>query len=106
VNTERIEIQPETIARLVQCGIKIMSRGQNFCLFVREGCLAMVPCEDGVFAGVGSTGLSLEEGLGYLITRDGEYYLEGNTFNLPARPDQVEKVQKFSADLKAALFPE
>ena len=103
MNTERKEIQPEAIERLVRCGIKIMSRGQHFCLFVREGCLAMVPWDEGIFLGLGSTGLSLEEGLGYLIYRDGEYFLEGNTFYIPAKPEQVQKIRQFAADLKGAL---
>jgi len=63
----------------------------------------MVPWDQQNFAGIGSTGLSMTEGLGYLISRDGQYLLAGNDFEIPAESEQVEKVLRFSADLKAAL---
>jgi hypothetical protein len=93
------------IQELASRGIAIMSEGQNFCLFVREGCLAMVP--RGVtasgFAGIGSTGLSTDDGLLYLVWREEQPMLVGSGIEIPATSEQVEKVQGFSADLKAAL---
>jgi len=96
-------VTPEILERLNLCDIRVMSKGKNFCVFVRDGCLAMVPREEEVFSGPGSTGLSLDEGLGYLIVRDGRHLLQGNDFEIPAAPEQVEKILQFSKDLKAAL---
>ena len=63
----------------------------------------MVPWDQETFSDIGSTGLSLDQGLGYLVLRDGQHLLTGNDFEIPAEPGQVEKIQQFSADLKAAL---
>jgi hypothetical protein len=96
-------VKPEVIERLNLCEIRVMAKGQNFCVFVREGCLAMVPWDQETFSDIGSTGLSLDQGLGYLVLRDGQHLLAGNDFEIPAEPGQVEKILQFSADLKSAL---
>jgi len=82
-----------------------MAEGSYFCLFVREGCVGMVPrTEDFTgFATNGSTGLSLDQGLGYLVWRAGRPFLVGQDFEVPAEPDQVARVQQFTADLQNAL---
>jgi hypothetical protein len=98
-------VTPETVARLNSFEIIVKGKGQNFCLFVRSGCLAMVPWDEetGIFSGIGSSGLFVDQGLGYLVSRDGQHFLVGNEFEVPAEPAQVEKVLQFSADLKTAL---
>jgi hypothetical protein len=96
-------VKPEIKERLDRSDIRVMSKGQNFCVFVRDSCLAVVPWDEETFAPIGSTGLSLEQGLGYLVSRDGQYLLAGNEFEVPAEPEQVEKVLRFSSDLKIAL---
>ena len=53
------DLNPEALHRLVQSDIKVMAKGQHFCIFVRDSCLAMVPWEEGIFAGIGSTGLTI-----------------------------------------------
>jgi hypothetical protein len=103
VKPETRNLKPEIMDRLNLCDIRVMSKGQHFCVFVRDGCLAMVPWDEETFSGIGSTGLSLDQGLGYLVYRDGQHYLAGNDFEIPAEPPHVEKVLRFSADLKAAL---
>jgi hypothetical protein len=96
-------VTPEITARLESFEIIVKAKGQNFCLFVRRGCLAMVPWESGVFTGSGSTGLSLDQGLGYLVLRDGQHFLVGNEFEVLAEPAQIEEIHQFSADLKTSL---
>lgn len=96
-------MKPEITDRLDRSEIRVLSKGQNFCVFVRDGCLAMVPWDRETFGGIGSTGLSLDRGLAYLVWRDGRHLLAGNDFEIPAEPGQVEKILQFSADLKAAL---
>jgi hypothetical protein len=96
-------VKPEVIERLDLCDIRVMAKGQHFCVFVRDGCMAMVPWDEETFSGIGSTGLSLDRGLAYLVWRDGQHLLAGNDFEIPAEPAQVEKILQFSTDLKAAL---
>ncbi len=82
-----------------------MTEGMYFSVFFREGCLAMVPLtDDGLaYAGIGSSGLSTDQGLAYLVYREQGPMLVGNSFETPALPEQVEQILRFSADLKAAL---
>jgi hypothetical protein len=89
--------------RLRRLEIEVGARGAHFCMFLRDGCLAVAPCEGETFGAIGSTGLAVEQGLGYLVYRDGRPVLAGRDFERPAEPAQVEKVLRFSADLKAAL---
>jgi len=96
-------VKPEVLERLNLCDIRVMAKGQHFCVFVRDGCLAMAPWDEATFSGIGSTGLALDRGLAYLVLRDGRHLLAGNHFEIPAEPAQVEKILQFSADLKAAL---
>ena len=96
-------LKPEILERLGRHEIRVMAQGEHFCVFVRDNCLAMVPCEEGMFLDQGSTGLSMDCGLGYLVVREGQPLLVGNTFEIPAEPDQVARIQQFSADVKVAL---
>ena len=80
-----------------------MAEAKFYFLFVRDGCLAMVPREGEGFAAIGSTGLMTDDGLLYLVWRDDKPYLTYKEFETAATPEQLEKVQRFSADLKAAL---
>ena len=100
------EIRPDILAQLEGLEITVKAKGENFCLFVRSGCLAMVPWESelGIFSRIGgSAGLFVDQGLGYLVLRDGQHLLVGNDFEVPAEPVQVEKILQFSTDLKSAL---
>ena len=95
----------EIAERLAMLNISVMSEGQHFCLFVRDGCLAMVPRapEPFGFQQIGSSGLSTEQGLLYLVYREDQPMLVGQGVEIPAEPEQVEKIVQFSKELKAAL---
>lgn len=82
-----------------------MAQGTYYCLFVRDGCLGMVPRSEDFtgFLANGSTGLSLDEGLGYLVWREEQPFLVGQGFEVPASPEQLERIKQFSADLQTAL---
>ncbi len=82
-----------------------MTEGMYFSVFFREGCLAMVPLNDDQsgYAGIGSSGLSTDQGLAYLVYREQVPMLVGHGFEFPALPEQVERILRFSADLRAAL---
>ena len=91
--------------RLKSLNIAIMAEGTYFCLFVRDGCLGMVPRTEDLtgFADIGSSGLSLDEGLAYLVWRDQTPFLVGQGFEVLADTAQVEQITQFSNDLKSAL---
>ncbi len=94
---------PEIAGRLIRSEIQVGAQGPHFCMFVRDECLAIVPSKDGTFAGIGSTGLATDQGLAFLIYREGQPVLAGHAFEMAAEPQQVEKILRFSADLKTAL---
>ena len=94
----------EIAARLASAEIWIMTEGMYFSVFVRDGCLAMVPRDDFLgFTSIGSTGLATDDGLLYLVWREEKAMLVGHAVERPAKPEQVERILRFSADLKAAL---
>src|SRR5437660_675084 len=82
-----------------------MTEGAHFCVFFRNGCLAMVPRADDQqgFRDLGSSGLSTDDGLMYLVWRDSVAMLVGHASERVAQPEQVEQIQQFSSDLKIAL---
>jgi hypothetical protein len=96
-------VTPEIQARLKQLEIDVMSEGPSFCFFVRDLCVAIVPCRQGVFGPIGSTGILTTSGLGYLMWREGQALISRHGLAAPAEPDQVDQIQRFSADLKVAL---
>ena len=98
-------MNPEIAARLQSLDILIMADGMYFCVFVRDGCIAMVPrSEDGAaFTQIGSSGLATDDGLLYLVWRDNVPMLVGHTVERRAEPEQVEQILRFSTDLKSAL---
>jgi hypothetical protein len=98
-------VKTEIAVRLKSFDIQTMTEGMYFSVFFREGCLAMVPLLDDQsgYAGLGSTGLSTDDGLLYLVYRENVPMLVGHTVERTALPEQVATILRFSADLKAAL---
>ena len=78
-------------------GITLISEGAAVRIYVRENCIAAVG------QGQGSTGLMTEQGLAYLVWRDGQAFLASKGVETPATAEQVEAIQKFSRDLSTAL---
>ena len=94
---------PEIQAKLDQFEITVMSEGAAFCFYMRGECLAVVPRQQGVYGAIGSSGLATDEVLQYLVWREGRPVLSRHGAETPAAPEQVQRVQQFSADLKRAL---
>uniref|UniRef100_Q01RU3 Uncharacterized protein n=1 Tax=Solibacter usitatus (strain Ellin6076) TaxID=234267 RepID=Q01RU3_SOLUE len=82
---------------LEDLGISLISEGAAVRIYARENCIAAVG------QGQGSTGLMTEQGLAYLVWRDGQAFLAAKGTETPATPEQVEAIQKFSRDLSTAL---
>jgi hypothetical protein len=85
------------VSLLDDFGIRLISEGAAVSVYVRENCIAAVG------SGQGSTGLMTEQGLAYLVWRDGQPFLAAKGSEIPATPEQVEAIQKFSRDLSTAL---
>ena len=90
------------MSRLEDFHIRLMVEGPAVSIYSRDECMAAVGSGP---AGVnqGSTGLMTAQGLAYLVWRDGRPYLSAKSGEIPATPEQVEAIRKFSEDLNTAL---
>ena len=75
-----------------------MVEGPAVSIYVRDNCMAAA---GSAARSQGSTGMMTEQGLAYLVWRDGQPYLAAKGGETPATPEQVEAIRKFSEDLKA-----
>ena len=85
------------MSRLDDLNIRLMVEGPAVSIYVRDNCIAAVGGSQG------STGLMTEQGLAYLVWREGLPYLAAKGSETPATPEQVEAIRKFSEDLNTAL---
>jgi hypothetical protein len=85
------------VSRLEDLNIRVMVEGPAVSIYVRDNCMAAVGGTQG------STGMMTEQGLAYLVWRDGRAYLVAKGGETPASAEQVETIWKFSADLNTAL---
>ena len=89
------------MSRLDDLNIRLMVQGPAVSIYARENCIAAVGA--GGSGGQGSTGMMTEQGLAYLVWREGRPYLAGKGSETPATAEQVEAIRKFSQDLSDAL---
>ena len=89
------------MSRLEDLNIRLMAEGPSVSIYVRDNCTAAVGGADG--SNQGSTGMMTEQGLAYLVWRDGQHYLAAKGGQTPATPEQVETISIFSRDLNNAL---
>ena len=95
---------PEIAARLESLRIQLAAQGKDYCMFLRENCVALAQFRDGAFTSIGSSGMMTEKGLAYLFWNEGRPMLAAHGgAQIPAGPDQVEAIRSFSADLETAL---
>ena len=86
------------MSRLEDFGIRLMVEGPVVSIYVRENCIGVVSG-----GSQGSTGLLTEQGIAYLVWRDGQPLLSSKGLERPASAEQVEAIRKFSEDLNSAL---
>ena len=97
------------MSRLDDLNIRLMVEGPAVSIYVRDNCIAAVGGTHGSSLGSslsgnqGSTGMMTEQGLAYLVWRDGRPYLAAKSGETPATEEQVETIRNFSEDLKTAL---
>jgi len=97
-------VSPETAARLARAKILLAAQTKGYGLFVRENCMSLVHSDERGFRSIGSSGMMTENGLAYLVWREGRATLAAHGANeSPAAPEQVETLRKFGEDLKRAL---
>ena len=97
---------PEIAARLAACDILMAAQAQDYCMFVRENCVALVRNAGDRFTSIGSTGMMTEQGLAYLVWVDGKALLSSHGTQVEADTGQVEAIRKFSEDLKKTIWPQ
>jgi len=100
-------VPEELTARLQAAGIWQMVNAAFYGVFVREGCLVVVQRnpDTGVYTSMGSPGYPLENvGMAFLQwDGDRPFLFHKDCGAVPATPEQVATLRKFSADVGAAL---
>jgi hypothetical protein len=98
-------VSPEIAARLAGLHIEVVAETQAYCVFTRESCIALANrLPDGGFASPGSSGMTTEHGLAYLVWKDGQPVLAAHGGKeSPATEEQVAAIRQFSRDLQKAL---
>jgi hypothetical protein len=99
-------VTPEIAARLAACDILMAAQAKDYCMFVRENCVALVQGTADRFISIGSTGTMTEQGLAYLVWIDGKAMLSSHGNTVEADAAQVEAIRKFSEELKKAIWPQ
>jgi hypothetical protein len=98
-------VTPEIAARLAACDIQLAAQAQDYGMFVRGNCMALVRAEGERFTSIGSSGMLTEKGLAYLVWVDGKAMLASHGARVEAGADQVDAIRKFSEDLKNIIWP-
>jgi len=96
-------VSPELAARLAVYQIQLLSEAKEYSIVARDACFAMLYRADDPAPGIGSSGLMTENGLAYLVWREGEAYLVGKGNEVMATAEQVEAIRSFAEDLKTAI---
>jgi hypothetical protein len=98
-------VTPEIAARLAESDIQMAAQAKEYCMFVRDNCVALVQTAGDRFTSMGSSGLMTERGLAYLLWHDGKAMLSTHGSQVEADAGQVEAIRKFSEDLKKIIWP-
>ena len=100
-------VAQEITERLQAVGIWQMVNAAYYGVFVRDGCMVVAQRnpDTGAYTSLGSAGYSLEGiGMAFLLWKDEQPYLYRKDFEpVPATPEHLEMLRKFSADVKAAI---
>lgn len=94
---------PDIAARLAEFQIQLMAEARNHFLFVRGQFLIIVERAGNGFGSLGSTGVMTENGLAYVVWRDGRPMLVAKSSEIPADEAQLTAMRRFSDDLRSAL---
>jgi hypothetical protein len=93
-------VEQDLSEHLAAHGIELAAETESHYLLARGDCIALVERHNHT---MGSTGVLTENGLAYLIWRDGRGFLKSKLAEIPASPRQIADIARFSQDLAAAL---
>jgi hypothetical protein len=96
-------VTSELAARLAVYRIQLLSEAKEYSIVARDTCFAMLHRANDPAPGIGSSGMMTENGLAYLVWREGEARLVSKGNEIPATADQVEIIRSFAEDLKTAI---
>ena len=89
--------------RLAAARIQLVAETAAHYLFTRDNFIALVERREEGLGSIGSTGMLTEQGLAYLVWRDGQAFLKSKTSETPAGEAQVAAIRDFSRDLESAV---
>jgi hypothetical protein len=93
-----------TFEKLVAAGIQIVpAEITSHFILERDGFVSFVERRENAFGNIGTPGLMTERGFAALIWRGDQAVFVGKGFELPATPEQVQKIRAFATDLANAL---
>jgi len=95
----------DKLEQLVAAGIQLLPATEitTHYIFERDGFVALVERSGEGFGGVGSAGILTGNGFAALVRRGERSYFVARNFQQEAKPEQVEALRSFSADLSAVL---
>jgi hypothetical protein len=97
-------VSPEIAARLADLNIQLAAQARDYCLFVRGACLALAQCAGESFTSIGASGMMTENGIAYLVWREGLAVLAAHGgHEQPATQEELETIRRFSEDVKSVL---
>ena len=97
-------MSPEVLARLAAAEIQVVAENNGYFIVARETCIGIVREQPSGLT-IGSSGMMTDSGLAYLIWHGCRPVLAAHGgAQTPATPEQVDAIQLFSNDLKAAVF--
>jgi len=98
-------VSPDAAARLERLGIASLQQATGYVLFTRNNCAAFAHQQAGGLS-LGSSGIMTAAGFAFLVWHDGQAFLRTHGGNeVPATPEQVQEIQRFSEDLKIVTAP-
>jgi hypothetical protein len=95
----------ENVERLAAARIQVLPVPgvTSHYLLERDGFAALVERREESLGQVGAAGLVTEKGLAVLVWRGGQGFFVTRNFELPAEPQQIDELRRFSADVKQVL---
>jgi hypothetical protein len=92
-------VNPDLRLRLEKFNIQVIAETRAYSLLGRDNMVALVAHT----GSVGSTGVMTDNGLAYLVWREGRAMLAAKSHETQADEAQVDAIRSFSEDLKVAL---
>ena len=90
---------PEIEARLEKLNIKVLFPAKELTLLGRDDLMSVVSKN----GSIGSTGIMTEHGFAFIVWKQGRAFMAAKGVETAATDEQVERVRRFSEDVKSAM---